>query len=50
VEKLDEFCLGCGLVGIMGSMGGEHGCGFGGDGVTVGWDNPETCSRVAFAY
>ncbi len=50
MEELDEFSLGCGLVGIMGSMGGKGGGRFGGDGVTVGWDDPESSGRVAFAH
>lgn len=50
MEELDKFSLGCGLVGIMGSMGGKGGGWFGGDGVTVGWDDPESSGRVAFAH
>ena len=50
MEELDKFSLGCGLVGIMGSMGGKGGGRFGGDGVTVGWDNPESSGRVVFAH
>ena len=50
MEELDKFSLGCGLVGIMGSMGGKGGGWFGGDGVTVGWDGPESSGRVAFAH
>ena len=50
MEELDKFCLGCGLVGIMGSMGGKGGGWFIGDGVIVGRDDPESSGRAAFAH